>query len=87
MTIKKSARWLQDDALKTGVFFSLTRSEHIANSLFENSRSLSPGTANLVAMKQTKKDRSIYGKEKADMFTKESEYCSYEVDPYEKNHR
>ena len=86
MTITKSALWIQDEAIKTGVFFSLTRTNHHANSLFVDSQSLSPGTTNLVSMKPVKKDRRAYSEDNADFLLKKSDYCCSKVDEYERNH-
>ena len=57
------------------------RKNHPANDLFKNSRSLSPGTTNLIALRQSKIDRSAYSKEKADSFVKQYEVCRSKGDP------
>ena len=94
--IAKNPEWLLDEALRSGVVFSvgrlhtmtqiqnflisIFRKDHPANYLFKNSRSLSPGTTNYIAMKQSKIDRSAYSKEKADTFVKPSEVCRSQGD-------
>ena len=64
------------------------RKKHPANSLFINSRSLSPGTSNLIAMRQSKIDRTAYSKENLqNPFVKNSEICHTKGDPEEISHR
>ena len=55
--IVKDAAWLNDEAIKSGVFFSLSSMEHHVNALAVNSMLLSPGTANLIAMRKKRTDR------------------------------
>ena len=63
ITINKNAAWLNDEALRSGVFFSLSSMEHHANSLALNSMLLSPGTNNLIAMKKRRVDRTGYSED------------------------
>ena len=55
--INKDAAWLNDEALRSGVFFSLPARDHHVNALAVNSQILSPGTTNLIAMTRKKTDR------------------------------
>ena len=55
--INKDAAWLNDEALRSGVFFSLPARDHHVNALAVNSQILSPGTTNLIAMTRSKTDR------------------------------
>ena len=55
--IDKDAAWLNDEALRSGVFFSLPARDHHVNALAVNSQILSPGTTNLIAMTRRKTDR------------------------------
>ena len=55
--INKDAAWLNDEALRSGVFFSLPARDHHVNALAVNSQILSPGTTNLIAMTRRKTDR------------------------------
>ena len=57
--IDKDAAWLNDEALRSGVFFSLPARDHHVNALAVNSQILSPGTTNLIAMTRRKTDRLI----------------------------
>ena len=63
ITINKNAAWLNDEALRSGVLFSLSSMEHHANSLALNSMLLSPGTNNLIAMKKRRVDRTGYSED------------------------
>ena len=102
--IVKNANWLQDEALRSGVFYAVSRSlkyfsmtiiilieiqrrEHPVNSLFRGAKTLSPATNNLISMKQVRKDRTAFSREKSDIFIKESEICCNERDEYEANFR
>ena len=82
LQLEGSKNILQKD--KLSYFF---RKNHPANSLFLNSRYLSPATTNLIAMRQTKIDRSAYSPENADPFVKQSEICCSQGDPLEISHR
>ena len=55
--IDKDAAWLNDEALRSGVFFSLPARDHHVNALAVNSGLLSPGTTNLIAMRKRRIDR------------------------------
>merc|ERR1712012_23615 len=55
--IVRDAAWINDEALKSGIFYSLSSLEHHVNALTVNSGLLSPGTSNLISMKKRRIDR------------------------------
>ena len=57
---------------------TLSRREHHANSLFVNSRSLSPGTNNLIAMRKFKTDRTEFNSKKDDILLRQEDICGDE---------
>ena len=67
--------------------FVNARRQHHGNALFRAARALSPGTTNLVAMRQLRKDRSAFSRDKADLFIKEEEICRDERDEHEAKFR
>ena len=87
VTINKNAAWLNDEALRSGVFFSLSSGEHHANSMALNSILLSPGTNNLIAMKKRRLDRSGYSEELDSWGLQKKVLCRSRKDLKDKNER
>ena len=63
------------------------RREHHANSLFVNSRSLSPGTNNLIAMSKVKTDRTEFNPNKNDFLLRQEDFCGDGSDKMENEFR
>ena len=62
--------------------------DHHANSVFVNSRSLSPGTNNLIAMTKFKIDRTDFDKVNNDDFIlRQQDFCGAESDRMENEFR
>merc|ERR1711953_46493 len=85
ITINKNAAWLNDEALRSGVFFSLSSGEHHANSMALNSILLSPGTNNLIAVTKRRLDRSGYSEELDTWGLQEKVLCRSRLDLKDKN--
>ena len=85
--IKKNPDWLGDEALRRGVSFSISRLNHHVNSMFVNSRTVAPGTSNLIAMQVKRTDLTAFSPENVDFLTPDSETCRSERDMFEANHR
>jgi len=69
--IDKDASWLNDEALRSGVFFSLSSMDHHVNSLAVDSLLLSPATSNLIAMKKRRIDRTGFSEDSGSYISKE----------------
>ena len=65
----------------------LSRREHHVNSLFLNSRSLSPGTNNLLAMKKVTIDRTDFSPTSNDLLLREEDICGIGPDSQEYEYR
>ena len=85
--INKDPQWLGDQSLVRGVTFAVSRGDHQVNALFVNSRTVSPGTSNLVAMRQRRTDRSAFRRDQVDFLTRELDICASEGDQIEINKR
>ena len=68
--IVKDAAWLNDEALRTGVWFSLSSMEHHVSALQVNSLLLSPATNNLISLTKKRVDRMGFSEEQTNSLSR-----------------
>lgn len=68
--IVKDAAWLNDEALRSGVWFSLSSMEHHVSALQVNSLLLSPATNNLISLRKKRVDRMGFSEEETNSLSK-----------------